>query len=224
MISVILAGGGKGRRIGDIPKAFLTINRRPLIYYSIETFYRKVDEIVVVLPSEYIEEWSRKIKEKYRNIKVVAGGKERQDSVREGLFSLKNKKGLVLIHDVARPLFSCNLVEKLIKGARKYGAAVPYIEIQDTVKERKGDFVLRTINRENVVCIQTPQAFKTELIIKAYNKAYRDGFYATDDAAVVEYFGGKVYLIPGERENIKITYPVDIYIAKEMLKKWKREE
>ncbi|MDD3725642.1 MAG: 2-C-methyl-D-erythritol 4-phosphate cytidylyltransferase [Candidatus Ratteibacteria bacterium] len=221
MIGVILVGGGKGRRLGDRPKAFLQIARRPLLYYSLEKFYGKVQEIVVVLPREYVDDWQTRIAKRYKNVKVVPGGKHRQDSVKAGLSALKGTDGIVLIHDVARPFFSYKLLEKIIEGAKRYGAAVPYIEPQDTIKERRGDFVLRTHEREDIVCIQTPQGFKMETIIKAYREAYNKGLYATDDAALVERLGIKVYLVPGEKENIKLTYPLDIEIAKEILKQWK---
>ncbi|MCX8081858.1 MAG: 2-C-methyl-D-erythritol 4-phosphate cytidylyltransferase [bacterium] len=222
MISVIIAGGGKGNRLGGIPKAFLKIGQKQLLYYSIEKFYEKVCEIVLVLPYGYVEKWNRKLKNIYKNIEVISGGEHRQDSVNEGIKALKKKDGIIIIHDVARPFFSDNLLNRLIKSAKKYGAAVPYIETQDTLKERDGTFVKHTLDRENIVSIQTPQVFKAEIIINAYKEAYKEHFYATDDATLVERSGVKVYLVKGERENIKITYPIDINIAKEILKNGKR--
>lgn len=223
MIGVILAGGGKGTRIGDTPKAFLKIGRKQLLYYSIEKFYKKSDEIIIALPSSYAEEWKKKLKNSYKKIEVVSGGEDRQDSVKAALNLIKKSK-IIVVHDVARPFFSDELISRVICGAEKYGAVAPYIEPQDTLKEREGQFIKKTLNRNTIICIQTPQAFKAEIIKDAYNKAYKENFYATDDAGLVEYLGVKVYLVKGERENIKITYPLDIEIAKEIMKKWKGVE
>ncbi|MCM8762493.1 MAG: 2-C-methyl-D-erythritol 4-phosphate cytidylyltransferase, partial [Candidatus Omnitrophica bacterium] len=132
------------------------------------------------------------------------------------------KSEIIVVHDVARPFFSDELLNRVIEGAERYGAAVPYIEPQDTLKEREGQFIKQTLNRDTIVCIQTPQAFKAEIIREAYYKAYKENFYATDDAGLVENLGAKVYLVEGERENIKITYPLDIEIAKEIIKKWEK--
>jgi len=222
MIGVILAGGGKGSRIGDVPKAFLKIGRKQLLYYSIETFYKKADELVLVLPSKYVEEWKERLRSKYKNIEVVPGGEHRQDSVKAGLDTLKKGSRIIVIHDVARPFCSETLLARVVEGAEIYGAAAPYIEPQDTLKEKDGEFVKKTCDRKNMVCIQTPQAFKEDIIRKAYQMAYKENLYATDDAALVEHLGVKVYLVKGERENIKITYPLDIEIAKEIMKKWKK--
>ncbi|MCM8829823.1 MAG: 2-C-methyl-D-erythritol 4-phosphate cytidylyltransferase [Candidatus Omnitrophica bacterium] len=221
MIGVIIAGGGKGIRIGNTPKAFLKIGRKQLLYYSIEKFYEKSDEIVIVLPSSYVEKWAKKLKKSYDKIEVVRGGEHRQDSVKAGLSVLK-RSSIIVIHDVARPFFSDELLNHVIECAIKYGAAVPYIEPQDTLKERDGQFVKKTLNRDTIISIQTPQAFKAEIIREAYNKAYRENFYATDDAGLVERLGVKVYLVKGERKNIKITHPLDIDIAKEIIKKWEK--
>lgn len=222
MISVILAGGGKGRRLGGSPKAFLKLDRRPILYYSLEKFYKRAEEIIIVLPPEYVDEWQVRVRARYKKVKVVPGGTHRQDSVMAGLNAIKNRGGIVLIHDIARPFVSDNLIERLIYGAKRYGAAVPYIEPQDTIKKKTGNFVETTLNRDNVICIQTPQAFKTDIIRKAYREAYRENFYSTDDSALVERLGVKVYLVEGERENIKITYPLDIEVAKGIIKRWKK--
>ncbi|MGI6595325.1 MAG: 2-C-methyl-D-erythritol 4-phosphate cytidylyltransferase [Candidatus Ratteibacteria bacterium] len=224
MISAILAGGGRGSRSGDTPKAFINIGEGPLLYYSLEMFNKKVDEIVLVLPTEYVEQWKEKLKQEYKNIAVIPGGTHRQDSVQAGLNALKSHGGIIIIHDIARPLFSEELLLRVIEGAETHGAAVPYVESQDTLKERESDFVKQTPDRDRLVCIQTPQAFTADIIRDAYAKAYKENFYGTDDASLVERAGGKVYLVKGERENFKITYPMDITLAKEIIKKWKKAE
>lgn len=223
MISVILAGGGRGRRIGNTPKAFIKIGGKELIYHSLDRFYKKADEIVVVLPFENAKKWETKLKLKYKNVRVATGGKQRQDSVKAGLNSLKNRSGIILVHDIARPLFTDAMVKRLKEGAKKHGACIPCVEIQDTVKEFEGNFVRRTPDRGKMVQIQTPQAFRAGILRNAYLKAFEEGFYGSDDAVLVERAGGKVYLAKGSRENIKITYPPDILFAEILLKKGKKK-
>ncbi len=223
MISVILAGGGRGRRIGSIPKAFIKIGGKELIYHSLDRFHKKADEIVVVLPFEHAKKWETKLKRKYKNVSVATGGKQRQDSVKAGLDALKNRSGIILVHDIARPLFTDAMVKRLTEGAKKYGACVPCVEMQDTVKEFKGSFVSNTPDRRKMVQIQTPQAFRADILRNAYIKAFEEGFYGSDDAVLVERAGGKVYLAQGSRENMKITYPSDILFAEILLKKGKKK-
>jgi len=151
---------------------------------------------------------------------VVKGGITRQDSVKAGLNSLKNTEGIILVHDVARPFFTGKLVEKVVEGAKKYGACIPSLPVQDTIKEFEGIFVKNTLMREKIVLVQTPQAFKSSILRDAYRKAYEDNFYGSDDAVLVERTGLKVYMTGGDRENIKITYPADIDIAEILFKKW----
>jgi 2-C-methyl-D-erythritol 4-phosphate cytidylyltransferase len=220
MISVIIAGAGHGQRINKHPKAFIKIGGKELIYHSLNRFYKITKNITVVLPEEYVIEWQKKFKEAYKGIRVVKGGTIRQDSVKKGLDSLKNTEGIILVHDVARPFFTEKLVEKVVEGAKQYGACIPYLPVQDTIKEFEGVFVKNTLMREKIVLVQTPQAFKSSILRNAYRKAYEDNFYGSDDAVLVERTGLKVYMTYGDRENIKITYPVDIEIAKVLFRKW----
>jgi 2-C-methyl-D-erythritol 4-phosphate cytidylyltransferase len=224
MISVIIAGAGLGKRIDNLPKAFIKIGRKELLYHSLDRFYKKTKSIAVVLPEKYIKKWRKELKKKYKDVHIIQGGKTRQDSVRAGLFSLKETDDIILVHDVARPFFSSDVLKRVIKGAEMYGACIPYIPFQDTVKETEGRFVKNTLNREKIVLVQTPQAFKSSILKFAYQKAYEENFYGSDDAVLVERAGFKVYLTRGNIENIKITYPADIETAKILLKKWGAKE
>jgi len=224
MLSVILAGGGRGKRIDNTPKAFIKIGSKELIYHSLDRFYKKTQDIVVVLPCEHVKKWKKKLEKEYRNIRVVAGGEHRQDSVKAGINSLENKGGIIIVHDIARPFFSDALLERVIEGAKKYGACIPCINMQDTVKEFEGNFVKKTLDRQKIVQIQTPQAFKSAILKTAYLKAFEENFHGSDDAVLLERIDLKVYLVQGNRENLKITYPVDIAIAEIILKKWKKAE
>lgn len=228
MISVIIAGAGRGKRIkGSIvpnhtSKAFIKICGKELLYYSLDKFYGKVSSIVIVLPVEDRDRWQEKLAKRYKNIQVVEGGETRQDSVAAGLRCLKNKKGIVIIHDVARPFFSEEILSTVIEGAKKYGVCIPCIPVQDTIKEVEDGFIKKTLNREKLVQVQTPQAFKYSILIASYKKAYRDKFFGSDDSVLTERIGHRVKVVPGSPENIKITYPLDIEIAKTLSKKWKK--
>ena len=225
MISAILVGAGKGERLSSsVPKAFIRIGGKEIFYYSLVKFYRKVDEIILVFPQDYLEKWKEKLEKEFQGIKVISGGKERYNSVKNGLDILENQNGIVLIHDVARPFFSENLIKRVIEGAEKYGACVPSVEVKDTLKQIDGDFVVKTLDREKIFAVQTPQGFKVEIIKKAYREAERKNVFGSDDAILVERMGIKVYSVDGEQENIKITYPVDLKIAEIMVEKWEQVE
>ncbi len=224
MISVILAGAGSGKRINKLPKAFIKIGGKELVYHSLDRFYKIAQTIVVVLPEEYVIDWREKLKKTYKDIKVIKGGAERQDSVKAGLYSLKNRAGIILVHDVARPFFSEKLINAVIEGAQKYGACIPCFPLNETIKEVENGFVKKTLNREKIVQVQTPQAFESSILRDAYKKAYEDNFLGSDDSVLVERTGQKVYMVVGERENIKITYPADIQIASALLKQWKKKK
>jgi len=218
---VILVGAGKGKRMGNKDKAFLLLNNKPILVYSLLPFEKSnlLDEIILVVRKNRIN-LAKDIINKYQFKKVkkiVSGGKRRQDSVCKGLCEIKSAD-VVLVHDVARPLISEDLINDLIQNAKKFGAAIPAIPIKDTVKE--GDkFVKKTLDRKSLNIVQTPQAFKYEILRGAYESAKKSKFHGTDDASLVERLGYQIKMIPGSHKNIKITIPEDIIIAKNLLKK-----
>lgn len=225
MPSVIIVAAGKGKRTGkNIPKAFIKIDGIPLLFFSIEKF-KKFENIIIVLPSKYIAQWEQKIKRAYPeiNFKIAKGGRRRQDSVFNGLAELDNKDEIVLIHDVARPFLSENLIKRVVIGVEKYGACIPVISIPDTVKKIKNKFVRQTLNRDEIFLVQTPQGFKTGIIKSAYEKVKREKLKITDDSAVVEKMGIDVYCVEGERLNFKITYPEDLILSAKIIRDWKEK-
>lgn len=225
MISAILVGAGKGKRLSSsFPKAFIKIGGKEVFYYSLLKFYRKVDEIILVFPEGYVEKWKKILVKEFPEIKIISGGKERYNSVKNGLDIMENQNGIVLIHDVARPFFSENLIKRVIEGAEKYGACIPSIEVKDTLKQIEGDFVIKTLDREKIFAVQTPQGFKIEIIKEAYKEAEKKNVFGSDDASIVERIGVKVYSVKGEVENIKITYPFDLRIAEIVVRKWEQVE
>jgi 2-C-methyl-D-erythritol 4-phosphate cytidylyltransferase len=214
----IIVAGGAGTRMGtDIPKQFLHLAGRPILMHTIEKFYSydTAIEIIVVLARRQISYWERMIDEIGFDIphNTTIGGAERFHSVKQGL-SLVTPPSFVAIHDAVRPLVDIETIKRCFDSAGLYGNAVPAISPSDSLRimTEKGN---RPLNRELIKIIQTPQVFDSELILKAYNQDYNEGF--TDDASVLEKTGEKIILVDGNPENIKITTPVDMIIAEELI-------
>lgn len=223
MVSAIILAGGRGKRIGgNISKQFILINEKPILYYTIKSFLEcnEIDEIVLVLPKDEIEYCKKEVLDKY-SLKVnniVEGGKERQDSVYNGLKSLR-KTDIVVIHDGARPFPSKYVINKGIEYAVKYGAAAPGVIPKDTIKVRgENSFSKETLNRSELVSVQTPQVFRWDIIRECHEKIKEDKLIVTDDTMVVEQYGYEVYIYDGEYENIKITTPEDLLLAEYIVK------
>lgn len=227
--AIVLAGGRGSRMNSDVPKQYIPIKDKPILYYSLKAFEdSKTDGIVIVAPPSDFEMIKRDIVTKYGIGKVcalVAGGKERYDSVYEGLKALHDAD-YVLIHDAARAMVTPDIINRNIEEVIEYPACVTGMPSKDTVKISDEDgFVEMTPNRNLVWIIQTPQTFAYNLVYDAYTKMIESenetkakGIQITDDAMVVEYFGQtKVKLIEGDYTNIKITTPDDIVAAERYL-------
>ncbi len=219
-ISAIIVAAGEGQRMGGIDKMFAPINGRPALARVLDTFQKckKIDQIVVVMAAKNIEACRKLVKaEGWSKVKdVVVGGKRRQDSVAEGLKRVKDAEWVV-IHDGARPLVTVDLIERGLAAAKDTGAAVAAVPVTDTIKEvQDGEIVRRTLPRENLRAVQTPQVFRRDIIENAYKNAAGD---VTDDAALVEKAGYKVKLYIGSYANIKITTPDDLEVAEALVKK-----
>jgi 2-C-methyl-D-erythritol 4-phosphate cytidylyltransferase len=219
-IAAILPAAGSGSRMGiKTKKQYFELAGTPLVGYALKTMEAcsVVQNIVIVVtPGE--EEYCRStVVDKLGLNKVAAivpGGKERQDSVYNGLLALSPDTDIVVVHDGARPLFSRDILESVIEAAQNYGAATCAVPAKDTVKLADEDnFVTRTLPREHTWLVQTPQAFRYELIIEAHRRARAHNFLATDDTALVEFLGGQVKLVMGSYDNIKITTLEDLDVA-----------
>ncbi|MEW6102518.1 MAG: 2-C-methyl-D-erythritol 4-phosphate cytidylyltransferase [bacterium] len=212
--AIIVAAGRSSRTKRD--KLYFPLKGKPLIFWTIEAILNEVSSIILVVSKERLDWW------KENNIfgikKIAIGGKERQDSVYNGLKMLSEDTKIVLIHDGARPFVSKELIGRVISCAKNDGAAVPGIPSKATVKMVKDGWVLNTLNRENLWLIQTPQGFKKEIILSSYKKAYESGFYGTDCASLVEKAGFKVKIVLGDERNIKITTPFDLELAKVIIR------
>lgn len=222
--AVILAAGKGSRMKADINKQFLMLLDKPVIVHTLQAFEQcsEVDEMVVVTAPEELEYFKVNILFKYefnKVIKVVAGGKERQQSAYNGIKAAAFESEIILIHDGARPFVSRQTIIDCINGARVYGAASAGMPSKDTVKLVNDDnIVISTPPREKVWLTQTPQAFKSALIKEAHRIAVEKEIKATDDAMLVEILGYNVKMIEASYDNIKITTPEDMPIAEQLIK------
>ncbi|MCB2290323.1 2-C-methyl-D-erythritol 4-phosphate cytidylyltransferase [Clostridium sp. CS001] len=223
--AVILAAGKGSRMKESINKQYLKINQHPILYYTLRAFSQSnyIDEIIVVVAEGEMEYCRKEIIEKYNFLKVkdvVIGGKERQDSVLKGLSAVSNCE-IVLIHDGARPFINQSIISDAITYANLYGATACGVEPKDTIKIKDSlGFSVDTPERETLFCVQTPQAFKYNLILNCHKKINEEGIKVTDDTMVVERYGNKVYLYKGSYDNIKVTTPEDLEIGRQILQRF----
>jgi 2-C-methyl-D-erythritol 4-phosphate cytidylyltransferase / 2-C-methyl-D-erythritol 2,4-cyclodiphosphate synthase len=224
-IAIIPAGGAGKRLKSHIAKQYLLLDSLPVLVHTLKVFQKseEIDEIIIALPPEDLVHIRQELAEKYGLIKVmnaVAGGNERQDSVRNCLTAIEGKCDLVVVHDAVRPFVTEELIRQVVDAAKTTGAAIAGVKAKDTIKEVKEDNVVRsTVPRQNLWLTQTPQAFDFELFKKAYQTAYNENFYGTDDASLVERIGKEVKMVEGSYENIKITTNEDMLMADALINK-----
>ena len=223
MVSVIIVAAGEGKRFkSSVSKLYLKLKDKPVIVHSLLTFLKDslVDEVILVIHPKDVERAKKICSDFSIKIgKMITGGKRRQDSVFLGLKEVSKKSNIVLVHDGARPLLDKKLIGQVIKEARISGAVVPGIPCEDTIREVGKDRVVKTPDRNSFWLVQTPQGFKKDIILSAYEKAQATHFFGTDDAQLVEFLGHPVKVIYGAKENIKITRPVDLVLAEAILEK-----
>lgn len=219
----IIVAGGKGERMGQqLPKQFLELAGKPILMHTIEKFYNTSPEfkIILALPENQFDYWEE-LCYKYEFTKIphqlVAGGKTRFDSVKNAL-KLVTESGIVAIHDGVRPLVSTQTITNCIAAAQINGNAIPVVDVVDSLRfVSKQENTNKAVPRSCYKNVQTPQCFKTEIIVKAYQQDFDESL--TDDASVVEKLGFSIHLVDGNIENIKITSPIDIALAEVLMKK-----
>ncbi|MGA1790572.1 MAG: 2-C-methyl-D-erythritol 4-phosphate cytidylyltransferase [bacterium] len=227
-VKVIIPAAGSGKRIGkDKPKQYISLAGLPLLVHTISRFEKSglVDEIVLVVRKDEIA-WVRENILKGNNLrkvkKVVEGGKERQDSVASAikwLWNITEDNDIIMVHDGARPFLPQNKIHECIHEAQKSGACVLGLKVTETLKMADGEGMIRsTLSSGDIWVAQTPQAFKWPLLKEAYLRAREDGFYGTDEAALVERLPHPIRIIPGVFWNIKITFPEDFQLAEQIIK------
>jgi 2-C-methyl-D-erythritol 4-phosphate cytidylyltransferase len=224
-VFAIIAASGLARRMGGVNKQLLKLGGKPVAVRSTEAFQKNplVNGIVIVTRKENIRKMQDLVsKHKLSKVKaVIEGGEERQDSVHNGLLEVKRLGGcdIVTVHNGANPLVSSEEIADSINAAAKYGAAVVANPVKDTIRfVQKSGFSVATPERKSLWAMQTPQAMKFNLALKAFEKARREKFYGTDDVQLVEKIGGRVKIVPGRYENFKITTPHDVLLAESILK------
>lgn len=218
-ISVVIAAAGLSSRMKTkVNKQFLNINSKPVLAHTLEAFSncKIVDEIILVTQEIELENCRKNIVEKYKIDKIkdiVIGGSTREESVYNGLKRVSSNMDIVVSHDGARPFVEEEDIVNSIRAAMEEGACILGVPVKDTIKVVDGGLVEKTPNREKLWAIQTPQTFKKDIIMRAYEKAMRDGFRGTDDSSLVEHMGLDVKVIRGDYNNIKITTLEDMLIA-----------
>jgi 2-C-methyl-D-erythritol 4-phosphate cytidylyltransferase len=215
--AVIVAGGNGSRMGGIIPKQFMLLKDKPVLYYTLKTFFESYDDmqVILVLPVDYTD-MGQEIIDAYfdkERIRITAGGDTRFQSVKNGL-ALIDEEAIIFVHDGVRCLVSTQLIHRCYNAAIETGSAIPAISCRDSVRmvtEDGND----AIDRNLIMLVQTPQTFHSKILIPAFQIDYKDKF--TDEATVVEAYGLKVSLVEGEENNIKITRPIDLIIAESLV-------
>jgi len=219
--AIVLASGTGSRTGLDLPKQFLKINGKTILEYTLNTFNKNklTDKIILVVGEEYIEN-SKTIAKNFTKIsEVTTGGKTRQESSYNGVFAVKEDNAKILIHDACRPFINDELINRCYYALDKYNAIDTGIETSDTIIEVDSrNIVTKTLKRQTLRRCQTPQGFISGLIKKAHSLARKKNIKVTDDVSLIVSLNlDKVFVVDGEIENIKITYPDDIKYAKERL-------
>jgi 2-C-methyl-D-erythritol 4-phosphate cytidylyltransferase len=215
-LGVVLACAGEGKRLGKrIDKAFVRLRGKPLFLYSLQLFsqIKSILQIALVIRKDSLALASGYVNNK--KIILVAGGRHRQQSVYQGVMNLDRRITHVLIHDGARPLLKAKDVHRLKASLKKYDAVTLGIPVKETLKRVRRAYVEKTIQRDNLYVIQTPQGFRRSLLEEAYRTKKRN---VSDEARLVEQLGKSVKVIPGDASNIKITYPQDLLLAEALLR------
>ncbi|WP_346862576.1 2-C-methyl-D-erythritol 4-phosphate cytidylyltransferase [uncultured Draconibacterium sp.] len=215
--ALIVAGGSGNRMNNSLPKQFLEIGGKTVLMYTFEAFAQFSTDInfVLVLPENQVDYWKELcVHHNFRyNYELAFGGANRFQSVKNGLDKIHGE-GIVFIHDGVRPLVSAQTLNNCLSGATKHGNALPVISPSESVRYA-ADGKNNALDRSNYFLVQTPQTFKISEIKNAYHSAPNENF--TDDASVLENTGKEIHLVEGNRENIKITWPQDIIVAKSFL-------
>ena len=216
--AIIVAGGSGKRMNSNLPKQFITIAGKPILMHTIDAFLTYSDqiEIIIVLPDNQQDFWKKLCQQHSftKSHQITSGGKSRFQSVKNGLSVIKDNDSLVAIHDGVRPLIKPSIIKDSFKSAESFGSGIVVTKLKESIREKSNGITLAR-NRDNYYLVQTPQTFRTNELKKAYQVEDNPNF--TDDASVVEFMGGKISLVEGDYENLKITTPEDIIIAEAIM-------
>lgn len=216
--SVVIVAGGSGKRFG-LKKQFLDLKGIPVLKRAVSCFVTHpwVDRVVVVVPEEDLSRAQEILSDTGKELVITRGGGSRQESVLNGL-RLAQESRTVLIHDGVRPFVSSQLITRVIKGLAGVDGCIPAIEVSDTLKEVRSGMIVKTIPRQSLYQVQTPQAFSTEVLMAAHEAAMQEGMLdSTDDSALMETAGRTIRVVEGDPLNVKITFKDDILLAEAIL-------
>lgn len=229
--AVIVAGGSGSRMNAAVRKQYLALDGVPIVGHTLKAFDRccpDLDRMVLVVPENDLDRCRADIVAPLsldHDLQLVAGGPSRQASVLNGLAACGAAEGAVMIHDGVRPFVRASLIRACLAGVAATGACIPAIAATDTIKQIDDNGVITgTLDRQQIRLAQTPQTFSLSLIRRAHQLAVQHGFKATDDASVAEFAGANVVVVPGDRDNIKITTPADLPIARAILDRWRQAQ
>jgi 2-C-methyl-D-erythritol 4-phosphate cytidylyltransferase len=215
--ALIVAGGSGSRMNAPVAKQFLLLNNLPILMHTLNRFYQydPIIELILVLPEEQFDYWKTLCITFHFSLKhqLIAGGEVRFESVKKGLSSITGE-GIVAIHDGVRPFVSIDTIERCIKMAEEKGNAIPVMPVVESLR-KVDENINHAVDRSSYVNIQTPQVFRVSEIKQAYELGFDTVF--TDDATVLERMGKQINLVEGNLENIKITHPTDLVIAKSLI-------
>lgn len=224
MVTAIFPAAGSSRRMGGgVNKNFLELAGEPILIRTLKTFSQveRVNFLIVVVAAHEVETVEKLLRgtEGLKSWLVTTGGSERQYSIANGLKLLPDDAEIILVHDAARPLVSARTINNVIEAAEKFGGAIAAVPSKDTIKVvDAGSFVKYTPPRRELVSVQTPQGFRREILLRAYDKATEENFFGTDDSSLVERLGIKIKVVTSDYRNIKVTTPEDIFIAESFLR------
>lgn len=227
MATAIFPAAGQSRRMKSAlnsvtNKNFLSIDGPTILIKTLLTFSQstKIDNLIIAAAADEVGTVQEMLAdvEGLKPFKIVEGGSERQYSIDNALKVIDDDCEIILVHDAARPLISIKTIDDVVEAARKYGGAIAAVPEKNTIKivDNEG-FVIDTPPRSSLVSVQTPQGFRRDIILKAYEQAARDNFLGTDDSSLVERLGYKVKIVQSEYRNIKVTTPEDILIAQALI-------
>jgi 2-C-methyl-D-erythritol 4-phosphate cytidylyltransferase len=224
--TAIIVAAGEGLRVGgDVPKIYLPVCGRPMVLRTLDRFFsaQAVERVILVIGASEFSRCETMLRRDFtlgnRSWTLQSGGATRQQSVKKGLEKIDADTDIIVIHDGARPFVSSALIDRCVEAAQDKGAVVVGLPVRDTIKIVSDDrWVQRTPARSSLWEIQTPQAFRKELIVEAHDRASREAVEATDDAMLVEGMGNPVFVLDGERNNMKITTPEDVWLAETLMR------
>lgn len=219
-VAVVVPAGGAGRRMGGEPKPFLRLAGEPILAHALRPFLARADVqcVIVALPSREASNPPSWLSGLDPRVRLVRGGAERGDSVEAGLAAVPDDAEVIAVHDAARPLLPDLVLARVLEAAAVSEGAIAAIPAADTLKEVDAHHrIVTTPDRQRIWLAQTPQAFPREVLMEAYRRAAAAGVTGTDDSSLVEWAGGRVRVIEGSQENLKITRPDDLVLAEAIL-------